>query len=249
MKGNDPLGSLITGLAVPRPPGVRLGKRHKLSPSTVLLEESREEAALSKRTRMKSTACLLAAFGVIANLQTGVLGADTIKRSAIQPASIRPPIPIPIKPSPGFISTPPRAIPRPGYLTKPPPPTVRTAATRSLSQYSAASSPAGKAGKMSPTLNSPSFFSAGVSGFRATLYPAASPAGQAKPGGRAAVADSGPLTMEVNLQRLVRYFENSRTMPGRTNSSTSFKPPVKEADLSKMLAAPGEAKHQSGAKE
>ncbi|MBI2947530.1 MAG: hypothetical protein HYY23_07780 [Verrucomicrobia bacterium] len=185
---------------------------------------------------MKSTACLLAAFGVIANLQTGVLGADTIKRSAIQPASIRPPIPIPIKPSPGFISTPPRAIPRPGYLTKPPPPTVRTAATaapRSLSQYSAASSPAGTAGKMSPTRNSPSFFSTGVSGFRATLYPAASPAGQAKPGGRAAIAESEPLTMEVNLQRLVRYFENSRTMPGRTNSSMSFKPPVKEADLSK----------------
>lgn len=51
--------------------------------------------------------------------------------------------------------------------------------------------------------------------------------------------------MDVNLQRLVRYFEKGGQTTGLTNSSASFNPPVKEADLSKMLAPAADATNLS----
>jgi len=58
-------------------------------------------------------------------------------------------------------------------------------------------------------------------------------------------SDKGPPTMDVNLQRLVRYFAAAGQTPGRTNSSASFNPPVKGADLSKMPATPDAARSHS----
>lgn len=44
------------------------------------------------------------------------------------------------------------------------------------------------------------------------------------------------------LQKLVRYFQKPNSVPGKVNGSVSFRPPVSEAELSKLLTPPSGAK-------
>ena len=50
-------------------------------------------------------------------------------------------------------------------------------------------------------------------------------------------AENPPPVSGVNLQRLVRYFQQSRPVAGGAGSTVAFRPPVKESDVSKVLEA------------
>lgn len=192
---------------------------------------------------MKSTACLLAALGVFLNVPPWAQGADPAKLATVQQPTARPPTPIRLNAAPGLVLAPPRGAPRPGYLTPLAPPATRSGPTRSVSRYSSASPSAEQPNRINPRLISSS------SGLKAAYLPNDGLMEKPKLGSAAATANTSSVVKEINLQRLVRYFQEADRVRGATNNPATFKPAVNEAELSKMLAPPSEAKSQIGAKE
>ena len=182
---------------------------------------------------------VLTVLSVMLSVQPRAIGAETTKGAEKQRQTILPRTPISPELSRGFVPAPPPVSRSPGYLSRTPLPALRFDAAHQVSPYSGPNKSAVGVDRGSSRRDA-----VGRGGqFEEELFSASNPRGKTKAGDAPVKPDVGSRSTDVDLQKLVHYFEPGKSASTNASGSLSFVPPVKEGDLSKTPTSTSGAKN------